>query len=468
MNKIKAIMIKLIFILFIIIFTSSTFFFLSKNFNNQVHLILVSIFIIILSLLIRYILKLRILNKIIKKMNGNDLYFLVIFFIVIRIFWIIGSEIYLESDYEVFYNAAKMFSQGVNTSTDLDLIRNIASFQHIIGYSFLLSLFFKAFGTSIFIAQLFNIMLSTISLLLIYKIGLFFGDRSSAFISSFIWAIFPSQIIYTSFIFQGSLVTLLLLLIVYFYFCEENKFRFIFIGILLGILQITRPISIIILIAITIFEMLFKQKEQMKAFKNIFQMLFLFFIFTFSFNDYMESKLGVELGGLSYHTFYVGFSEYGTWNESDITLFKTYLEDYNYSPKEIQLEMKSHFYERIEKGLDVKTWVPNKLYYMWGDDRASLQYMNGVSIFGINNYYAILSAIVNAFYHMVILVLLYIAIKSIHIKEDGIIAFIYMFIIGFACLHLFTEVASRYHYQLIPMSCLIIGIFYFKNNERDV
>lgn len=136
-----------------------------------------------------------------------------------------------------------------------------------VGYAIALGFIYKIFGASLLTAKTFNIILTLISYLLIYrilkKLDIHEDKRKIIF---FIFVFFPINIFYNSLLAVEILFTTLLLLITDIYF-SGNKYKYILIGILAGLETMIKPFFLAFFFAIFLVEVI-KGKRLMKPILN--------------------------------------------------------------------------------------------------------------------------------------------------------------------------------------------------------
>lgn len=131
-------------------------------------------------------------------------------------------------------------------------------FPHILFFSMALSVPFRIFGSSILNYQLCGIVLSLLSMSLLYGILRGFSGRRTAFYGALLWALSPVLILYAPLNCSEHLALTLMLLYLYLLFrMERRSVRSLpqlfvdsaVLGLLLLVLELVRPIAIILLIA---------------------------------------------------------------------------------------------------------------------------------------------------------------------------------------------------------------------------
>lgn len=132
-----------------------------------------------------------------------------------------------------------------------------------VGYAIALGGIYSILGASFFIAKAFNIVLTIINYFIFYslvkKMNVSEFKKRMIFL---IFVLFPINIFYNSLLATEILFTMLLLLISNIYF-SENKYKYIFIGILSGIETMIKPAFIVFFFAIFLIEVI-KNKKLIK------------------------------------------------------------------------------------------------------------------------------------------------------------------------------------------------------------
>lgn len=173
--------------------------------------------------------------------------------IVLSILWTVFVNTIPASDFHYYDTIARQVATGGqwgNTYTS-------------VGYAIALGFVYSIFGASFFIAKAFNILLTIISYFLFYrlvkKINVSEFKKRMIFL---IFVLFPINIFYNSLLCTEILFTMLLLLITNIYF-SENKYKYIFIGILSGLETMIKPGFMVFFFAIFLVEVI-KNKKLIK------------------------------------------------------------------------------------------------------------------------------------------------------------------------------------------------------------
>ncbi|WP_346235353.1 glycosyltransferase family 39 protein [Lysinibacillus telephonicus] len=166
---------------------------------------------------------------------------LVVFFVLLsmgftlRLLWILNVPNEPFSDFQTYYEIAISIVNGETHS--------LMGYQGI-GYPFILSVIFSIFNsTDIFIAKFFNVILSTVTLVLIYLISIkLLKNKWLSLLVLLLVTLLPNYIAYNNIIgtetFFVFLFTLILVLYLYNF---NNKARLPLLGIIIGFAALTKP-----------------------------------------------------------------------------------------------------------------------------------------------------------------------------------------------------------------------------------
>lgn len=468
-----------LFIIGIIFSFICLFIFISFFGNLNVNRNIIILLTIIFTLLI-LILKTDIISF--NKINLNKTYIsLALFFLcfLIKFLWVFKFQIEPSVDYETFHNLALNLAQN----TYIENTRYIALFPHIFGYSFFLSNIFKLFGTGSLVAPITNVVLTCISMLLIYHISYNISGLRAAVLSALFWIVLPSQTIYNMFSLSEPLYTTLLLLawficLVLLRNCEHLKiYKTVFLavvaGLALGYANATRPIAIIVIISffLYLFVLNFNKADFKSCLKNklIFFIvtLVVYFAFNNTFNLYIENILNQEIASVPGVTLYFGFNQGsdGGWNEEDAkALAEKSDEDMQNSltANDTQKYMIELLKQRISSAnIDYSKLMFKKFTLLLGHDSGAIFYMEDTISDSFKNTLQIFS---NIFYYSIVLIALLNSIKLIFLKKFNPLFLFMLFVIGLTFAHSIAEVAPRYHYSALP-AFIIVASFVFKRNS---
>lgn len=138
---------------------------------------------------------LRKCSSYLEKLNEKKCFFvLVIICLVVKLTWVLMYRIEPLVDYATFYYTAEALREEFVINN-----RYIVLFPNIFGYASFLSIFLKIFGASHMVAPIVNVVLTTISMGLIYVISRKICGVKTAITASILWIVLPSQTIYNMF-----------------------------------------------------------------------------------------------------------------------------------------------------------------------------------------------------------------------------------------------------------------------------
>lgn len=306
-------------IIFVVLFVFLMFL-LFTGISNQLLSFLISILEIIIVMWIIKDYKHYIFNS-----RRNRLIFIIIMSLAIKSIICCLYSPTLEADYKTFNNFANLYSNSyfindVNT-------KYIALFNHLFGYSFILSILYIIFGSHIIVAVGFNIFLSVVSSVLIFLIGEKCFDEKTGIIASVLWILCPSQSLWNLFVLSEPLYTCILLGIVYmvisniFVDLKRNIILGTAVGGMLAVFNMIRPFGIIVLFAIFLWTFVIK-----KGGKQTVKILFFVFVFIvyliskIGINYIIEDRNNIKLGAFSWYNINVGlnYESSGSFNQADL------------------------------------------------------------------------------------------------------------------------------------------------------
>ena len=482
LNKLLQINKVFLFIIGLIFSTMCLFIFITF-FNKPELRINMSVTILLTVIFISLILLFK-WNKIkfsqIKMSKISIIFVLISICFLVKWLWVFNFRIEPVVDYKVFYRLATNLAEN----TDIVRARYIAAFPHIFGYSFFLSVIFKVFGSGELVAPMTNVVLTCISMILIFNISYNISGLRAAVLSSLLWIFLPSQTVYNMFSLSEPLYTTLLLLAwfictVLLKKCDQlsiykSALLGVISGLALGYANSTRPIAIIVIISffIYLFILSFSDNGFKRSLKNkaIFFIvtLIVYFAFNNAFNSYIEKTLGQEISSTPGITLLFGFNQdtSGGWNTKDASEFSLRTDQDEIEGKSVN-ETQKHMIELLKQRLliediDYSKLMFNKFSHLWSHDSAAIGYAHDTIPDSLNSKLIVIS---NAFYYSIVLIALMTAIKLMNRREFNPLLIFMLFVIGLTFAHSIAEVAPRYHYAAMP-SFIIIASFIFKKSTN--
>ncbi|MBP5427085.1 MAG: glycosyltransferase family 39 protein [Clostridiales bacterium] len=411
-----------------------------------------------------------------KKILLRSVPFCVIFLgIVIRFAWIFYMKTYPETDF-MWYHV-----KGVELSCNMGFLNGIYPFYtgkigcptafRPIGYPLTLAILYSIFGTNFLVAKIFNILLSTLSMISLYKLCKMFFSNSVSNFALALFAFSPLSICYTSIIGSETLFQTLLLLITYNLFHKKNPY---ILGILVGYLALVRPIGIFFCFCLILFLLLEKSKNNIK-FITTFSLTFLLVISGWLIRNY------VQFGQVIYSTnggyvLYVNNNPYATGSWSDPysypnSPFKKYLFKDNFDELAINREGKKLAIKWISDNPDQFLYLASKriINSYWAKlDDIMWAFPTGLNIWDSRYVDAIKleTFLYRPFYILTFVYIIYVIIDFIKNKIINIHTFILIVFLYFNFMMFVLEGNSRYVFPLHPIYSIGVAFILIKITQK--
>jgi len=399
----------------------------------------------------------------------------------VKLFWVLKFRIEPLVDYKTFFDAANdLAERGVVANG-----RYIALFPHIFGYSYFLSLFFKVFGASTLIPPLVNVLLTCVSLLLIYYICNKLFSKCAAFSAGLIWVFYPSQTMYNMFALSEPFYSALILgawaWIVA--ICRKRVFSkslphvvlsAVILAIMLFAVTMVRPIALIILISLFIILFILIPDGSSGKKADINKLIFfvvttaVYFLLFPPATRFITSKIGEEPATVHGYSLYVGFNgkSLGRYNTEDANLLFQYSDRPGWSAQDAQKEMLERLKERLTNdNLDFGNLLYRKYEHLWANDTAVVNYMN--SIIPNQKYTNLLVTLCNGYYHFTIILSCVALILLFINPQEPLLLLFPLYFIGLSISHMLAEVAGRYHYSGILVFTILSSYAIFAQSGKN-
>lgn len=391
-----------------------------------------------------------------------------------------------ESHYKIYYEIADLISRGTLLTEGVEYCDYIAAFPHIYGYSYILSMVFRIFGTSVQTAQYFNVALAMGTVYLAYRTGKTAGGRICGITALIFTAFWPSQILFSNAVASEFVFSFLLMLCLYLfvktlkaYPPDTNKpvkgvMLHVLIGILLAVASAVRPAGLILLIAIVICILPEKMRLPVKlpahqplslrilgkGWMRCLVILVTFFCVSsfismrISYTIDQEIVTGVDSLGYSLMT---GLNEesLGSRNQEDADYLRDTLEEKD-SVTEAFSACLERAAERLKNPVKLLDLFIHKFQAMWADDG----YANVCSITFMEQQGTLTTeraeflndmTDISNLYYLLVVSLAGIAGIFLWKRGNGIAYPFILVILGTAGMHLFVESQNRYHYHALIM-----------------
>ena len=393
------------------------------------------------------------------------------FCFVINLVWVLVIRIQPFSDYDKYWQVAISLATG----REIEDAWYIAMYPHILGTASFLSVFVKLFGESVLMVSVLNVLLTTLSGLLIFFICLEFSDKETAAAASLLWAVCPCKLMLNSLVFSEPLYTCLILLFVLMLMQlhrgisgdKKEWWMCIVEGSLLGFLlqciNIVRPIAGILIIALFIWLIMLRGDElkNPSLWKSwIFAVLPLLFIYFTAGNiwtSHVARVVGMEPAAVPIYNIYVGFNEstQGQWSPEDMDLLFSYMSQPGVTPSMAQESLLPVLKERLASGIDFGRLFSSKLIAFMGNDE-----LGGYTYrFTRPELFVKLNMVIcNVFYYGILLLAVYGLCRMFRGRSKSAELMMPLYVLGLTLAHMLVEVANRYHYSIIPMLIIFAAL----------
>lgn len=380
----------------------------------------------------------------------NYALFIFITSLIVRLISIFVLKVEIADDFKTMYEASLSLIKG-----NLDFMNGFyfKTYPYQLGLVLYQALLLKIFN-NVIILKIMNSIISSLIVLFIYLISKrMFKEETSRMVSlGYIFYLYP---LYLNSVLTNQHIQVLLVLIVIYLLLnkKENIKNFIIIAILLGIANIFRTESIVIILGIILYNIAFTNKKNYKEkIKYILVLLITYFIFTnattFILNSsplYKNTSNDQVDKNVTIWKFFCGLStkHNGIYNEEDVNAY------FN-TNKEKELLI-----ERIkEDKFKFPVLFVKKEVILWSQTNYDLRIQNKMN----SNLYNLLLNF-NQGYLNIILVLFVITLipnKKKETKKE--ILFVKLLIGLYFGIYLFIEISPRYAYILHILIFLILSL----------
>ena len=376
------------------------------------------------------------------------------------------------ADYRTFFQVAKDLSKGVHPG----MKDYVAMFPHILGYASFLSLFLKLFGQSLAVAVGVNVVLTTLSGIILFHMVYRQMDLCSAAAVYLLWILCPSKLFYNTMTLSEPYYTFLILL--FFLLLQQTEapisengrkplliivLTAIACGGILTLIQAARPIALIPIIALVLWIcFLMDEKSFRKRWKGwaVFALVLLLSYGAGGriWRAYTTEQLEQTPPSVPGYNIYVGFNleTNGSYSDTDMELLQSrYFGEYERNAEAAQQSMLQDAKLRISEARPVMPRLMlTKLKTLLGHDEGGVFYaMESLS----NRQYSLGCVFSNIWYYLTCMLAVSGCLEIWRRGEKETILPCILFAIGLILAQLLVEVAARYHYVLIPILLLTAG-----------
>lgn len=341
------------------------------------------------------------------------------------------------------------------------------------GYPLLLGLIYKLLGVKIILAQYLNVILSLVSMWLLFLLTKRLMGQSYGLMAAILYALLPSQIFMNNVINSEILFITLVLAGIYFSirFMQDYSLKnLIFTGIFLGLSQVVRPVGMIYLLVFIGFIALQLFPGHLKrAIKYALVVVLSFYLMLLPFLA-LKSVLYKQPILWEKGTFGIVFvmgtnvESGGYWNQEDYDYLKSLLIKYDNNAEKVNREAFKLALWRLSRSDDFKFMVPTKIYNMWSVDTFGFEWANtdaqGNMIISEEELLRTYRGISQIYYSLVLLIIVA-SIIGFRMEKEAGYRYIMSLFLAFFFLHIFIEVQGRYHMPLTPLFLVMLAYGWF-------
>lgn len=385
----------------------------------------------------------------------NLIIFILIGSFIIKTLWITLTSTIPVSDFGLMYNAAKDVCNG--NFSNFHNFEYFARFPHDSITVLYFSLFYKLNENPLFIVKLFNVLLSTISVYIMYRIVKELFGYKSALVSALLFSLFPPFIMYNSQMLSENMAIPFYLASMYFfikYIKDTNKYLWIILsGLTLAGGNLFRMVGIIFLIAYVMYMAIYKGFKS--SIKSIPMLIFMFIMPVYLTSTILlnsgitetnlwqpkETSLTSVLKGTN-------MTSFGFWNKEDAEIPIKY----NYDNKKVKEECIRLIKDRLLNSPPYKViglYIGKLGGELGFSDLNSYEFtvLDSNDTIGTNliRYFSFtLLILINAYY----IFLLYSSLMYLKKNKTAAVEMNLFLIIsfGFICFYLISEVQPRYSF----------------------
>ncbi len=396
--------------------------------------------------------------------NTNSIIYILLTAFILRFIWIILVPTSPSSDFALMYNTAKSVSLGDFSSFFGN--NYFARFTHDTIPVLYFSMFLKLFTNSLFAIKVINVILSTFSVYMIYKLcSQIYGELLGK-LGALILTLFPPFIMYCSETMAENMAIPLFICSLYFFikYMDKNKlYMLILSGLFLSFGDLFRPVGIIFLIAYILYY-IFKQKFHKLYIILILIISMILPIFLISKTLVSNNVIGNQLWNPKESVITsilkgTNMTSLGAWNEEDSMLPAKY----NYDKNKINEEAFNIISNRFKNSspFEILSFYVKKVFMQWGiGDFGSYEWTvtSSPTKGGLIPLLTMLSPLILIYCYIFYICLIVLSIKGIFklkFQKNKSLLLCYLIFVGFVAFYLITERQARYSF----VCCWLLVIF---------
>ncbi len=360
--------------------------------------------------------------------------FLFCFSFIIRFIYILIAKTPIVSDFKVMYDASLEIINGTSNYKGMSYFINWGyQMGHVLYQAFLLNI-----CNSVLFLKIINCIITSFTVVLIYLICSMYSSSLCSKIVSFIYALFPFPLFLNSLLSNQQLPLLLILISLYLFLKNPYDYKkSILIGVILGISNILRSESIVIIFSLFLFSLFQIKKVPFKKIIICFSIIFIMYLAVFKSTSFAFKMSGISPNGLNnmnpYWKFVLGFNyeTSGMYSSEDASIYSN-----------DSLKSKNETINRIKdyKKIPIHFLKKSKILWFNSDLSWSIGYISDSNLYKVFN-------TINQCFIIVIIVLSLFSLKSI-LKFNPVYMLCFIILVVYFGVYLLIEVMPRYAYNL--------------------
>ena len=369
---------------------------------------------------------------------------------VIRLLSIFILKVEITDDFKTMYEASLSILKG-----NFDFMNGFyfQTYPFQLGLTLYQALLLKIIP-SVFLLKFFNSIYTSFIVLYLYKISKLYLKEKTARIISFSYLFYLYPIYLNSVLTNQHIPALIMLIVIYLLFTKKDSLKIAcVIGLLLGVANFFRTESIIMIMAIVIYQIIYITR---KNYKNVLKYLLIFLFTYFAFTTFTTKMISISPIYKTISTeekqdknatlwkFYCGLNDQynGIYNEEDVdAYFNTDNE------KELLVSRIKEDYKKFP------VLFLKKEVILWTQTNYDLRILNPFS--GL--WYQLILNYNQGYLNLIILLLIISLIPSKEEEKKEII-FLKLFIGLYYGIYFFIEISPRYAYNLHMLIFLLLGV----------
>ena len=375
---------------------------------------------------------------------------------------------------EVYSDEATFYYNAVSLASNLEInSKYIAVFPYLFGYINILSMFMKVFGTTIYHAITFNIIIDLIGSVFAYLFGKkLFNDKNKGILLLLIWLFNPFNIIWCMKILPINIVNTMIIISAYVFECLLSSFNnkkyliiSIILGIIIGISNSFRPIMIIFLIAIFLYYLyliIFSKYAIKKLLLSFILIVLCYSVYNNLNYNFVKDVTGYTLSKSgSGWSIYVGsnINSNGSWF-LEPKLDEFFAKDEHFSPSKIHKyfmkegikNYKSYNMITLSKFMIKKLEVLTNDVYSYTYDNFTSSVINQSK-----KYNTVFKFYLYCFWFLMFIINIFSIFNITDKDENSRLVFYRLLFIGLVASHLLVEVSPRYFMPMLVPLMILMG-----------